>query len=329
MPQPSIPYACARVSALSKGLLDQQTIKRMADGSLDDAMRTLLDVRYGNLPDATSADCERMIDNTRTQTAAEIRELSPKPAITDLFLLATDIQNLKMLLKARLLGMADAQTETGGLYSREALLHAVAEQDYRDFPDPIRESLERLEQKLKVEVEPQQVSIMLDRGYLQHALAVAAREKDEFAATYFRALCDFDNLITFLRMRATGAPREDLKDVLLPVGGIRREDLMNAYELSEEALNHVIHDSTARDAIATGLAEMQQTGNIGALERQRDDYLLSLVKAHKHEVLTIYPLLGYLFAREREAKAIRLILTVKRNGLDDAVIQERLCELYG
>lgn len=329
MPQPSIPYACARVSALSKGLLDQQTIKRMADGSLDEAMRTLLDVRYGNLPDATSADCERMIDNTRTQTAAEIRELSPKPAITDLFLLATDIQNLKMLLKARLLGMADAQTETGGLYSCEVLLHAVAEQDYRDFPDPIRESLERLEQKLKVEVEPQQVSIMLDRGYLQHALAVAAREKDEFAATYFRALCDFDNLITFLRMRATGAPREDLKDVLLPVGGIRREDLMNAYELSEEALNHVIHDSTARDAIATGLAEMQQTGNIGALERQRDDYLLSLVKAHKHEVLTIYPLLGYLFAREREAKAIRLILTVKRNGLDDAVIQERLCELYG
>ena len=73
MPQPSIPYACARVSALSKGLLDQQTIKRMADGSLDEAMHTLLDVRYGNLPDATSADCDRMIDNTRTQTAAEIR----------------------------------------------------------------------------------------------------------------------------------------------------------------------------------------------------------------------------------------------------------------
>ena len=85
----------------------------------------------------------------------------------------------------------------------------------------------------------------------------------------------------------------------------------------------------ARQAIATGLAEMQQTGNIGALERRRDDYLLSLVKGRKYDVLTIYPLLGYLFARDREAKAVRLILTVKRNGLDDAVIQERLCELYG
>ena len=136
MPQPSIPYACARVSALSKGLLDQQTIKRMADGSLDEAMRTLLDVRYGNLPDATSADCERMIDNTRTQTAAEIRELSPKPAITDLFLLATDIQNLKVLLKARLLGTVDAELQAGGLYEREALSRAVAEQEDHGLSEP-------------------------------------------------------------------------------------------------------------------------------------------------------------------------------------------------
>ncbi|MGN0785036.1 MAG: V0D/AC39 family V-type ATPase subunit, partial [Candidatus Aphodomorpha sp.] len=104
MTQQSVPYACARISALSKGLLDQQTVKRMAEGSLEEAMRILLDIRYGNIPDATPADCERMIDNVRIQTAAEIRELSPKPTITDLFLLQTDVQNLKVLIKARLLG---------------------------------------------------------------------------------------------------------------------------------------------------------------------------------------------------------------------------------
>lgn len=329
MPQPSIPYACARVSALTKGLLDEQTVKRMADGTLEDAMRTLLDVRYGNMPDATAADCERMIDNVRTQTAADIRELSPKPAITDLFLLATDIQNLKVLLKARLLGTVDAELQAGGLYEREALSRAVAEQEYHGLPEIIRDALDGLERRLKVEVEPQQVSIALDRAYLAHALAVAGREKDEFALTYFRALCDFDNIITFLRMRAMGAPREELRTVLLPEGGVRLSDLAAAYELSAESIGHVLAESTARQAIATGLAEMQQTGNIGALERRRDDYLLSLVKGRKYDVLTIYPLLGYLFARDREAKAVRLILTVKRNGLDDAVIQERLCELYG
>jgi vacuolar-type H+-ATPase subunit C/Vma6 len=45
--------------------------------------------------------------------------------------------------------------------------------------------------------------------------------------------------------------------------------------------------------------------------------------------MTIFPIVGYLLARDRESKAVRLILTVKRNGLDDGVITERLRELYG
>ncbi|MGN0785593.1 MAG: V-type ATPase subunit, partial [Candidatus Aphodomorpha sp.] len=73
----------------------------------------------------------------------------------------------------------------------------------------------------------------------------------------------------------------------------------------------------------------QQTGSIGALEKQRDNYLLTLIRSHKYDMFSIYPILGYLLARDREAKAVRLIVTVKRNGLDDSVIQERLCELYG
>ena len=169
----------------------------------------------------------------------------------------------------------------------------------------------------------------LDRAYLAYAQNTARKEGDRFARTYFDALCDFDNMITFLRMRATGAPKETMKEVALPAGGIRIEDLASAYELSADSLRTVLTESPARDAIENGLAAVQTSGSVAALERERDDYLLSLVKDHKYEALTMYPVYGYYFAREREAKAIRLILTVKRNGLDDAVIQERLCELYG
>ena len=329
MPQPSIPYACARLSSLETGLLDQQAVRRMAEGSLEDAMRTLQDIHYGGIPDATSADIERMIDNVRVQTAQEIREISPKPAITDLFLLRTDIQNLKVLIKARLLNDPEAETEAGGLFDPETLRKMVSDQNYRDLPETIADALDELERDLKSEVEPQKISVTLDRAYLSYAKKTAEKEKDSFAINYFKALCDFDNMITFLRMRAMGAPREDLKDVALPVGGIRIEDLYAAYELSYDSMKSVLTESVARDPLEKGLAEMQVTGSIGALERERDNYLLSLVKNHKYDALTMYPVYGYYFAREREAKAVRLILTVKRNGLDDSVIQERLCELYG
>ena len=36
MPQPSYAYACARISALEKSLFGRDTVRRMAEGSLED-----------------------------------------------------------------------------------------------------------------------------------------------------------------------------------------------------------------------------------------------------------------------------------------------------
>ena len=78
-----------------------------------------------------------------------------------------------------------------------------------------------------------------------------------------------------------------------------------------------------------GLNAMQRTGNISEVEKARDNYLLSLLSSHKYESETIYPVVGYYLAKEREGRAIRLIVTGKRNGLNDSVIRERLVRLYG
>ncbi len=329
MPQPSYAYACARISALEKSILSGSIALRLAESSLDDVMRHLADVRYGGIPDAQPSDCERMIETERIQTANTIRELSPQPELTDLFLLQTDVQNLKVLVKARLLGSADAVTSEGGLYARELLAEAVQTQNYRELPEKLAEALNEMERRLKIAVEPQTVSVMLDYGYLAHALSVVQHSKEPFIRQYFAALCDFDNVLTFLRMRAMGAAREDLKGMLLPEGGIRHETLLAAYELSFDALNKVLSDSVARDALNQGLSAMAGSGNIGVLEKERDDYLLSLVNDHRHDAMTIFPIVGYWLARDREAKAIRLLISVKRNGLDDGVITERLRALYG
>ncbi len=329
MPQPSYAYACARISALEKSLFGKETIRRMAEGNLDDVMRQLLDAKYGNLPEATSEDIERMIEYVRRQTAETIKELSPDPSLSDLFLLATDAQNLKVLIKARLLGASDGVFVEGGLYPREQLSAMCASLNYDALPSAFLRALGALEAKLKIQPDPQIVSVMIDYGYRAHCIEAVKQCKEPFARQYFSALCDFDNVITFLRMRAMGAHKEDLKDVLLPATGIRADALINAYELSSESLTKALSESVAKSAMLEGLSRMLATGNIAMLEKARDDYLLSLVNEHRHDVMTIFPVVGYYLARDREAKAVRLIVTVKRNGLDDSVILERLRELYG
>ena len=329
MPQPSYAYACARISTLEKSLFGKETIRRMAEGSLDDAMRQLVDAKYGSLPEATSEDVERMMETVRRQTAETIRELSPEPALTDLFLLSADVHNLKVQIKARLLGTADTVLLDGGLYSREQIADMVARQDYSALPPELACALNTLESKLRIQPEPQTVSVLVDYGYRAHCLEAVKTCKEPFVKQYFAALCDFDNVITFLRMRAMGAQKEDLKSVLLPSSGIRPDALIDAYELSAESLTKALSYSVAKGAVLEGLSNMLATGNIAMLEKARDNYLLSLVNAHRHDVMTIFPVVGYYLARDREAKAVRLIVTVKRNGLDDSVIPERLRELYG
>ena len=329
MPQPSYAYACARIGALEKSLFGRDTVRRMAEGSLEDALRVLSDAKYGNLPDATGEDVERMIESVRKQTAETMRELSPDPTLTDLFLLQTDAQNLKVLIKARMLNAGDVSLLEGGLFSREQLTNMVTTAKYDLLPESMKQSLEQLEAKLKISPEPQIVSVMIDYGYHAHCLLISQTIKEPFVRQYFAALCDFDNVITFLRMRAMGAQKEDLRDVLLPSAGVKADALIAAYELSAETLTRAISGSVVKAALQEGLSRMLVTGNISMLEKTRDDYLLSLVNDHRHEVTTIFPIVGYYLARDREAKAVRLILTVKRNGLDDAVIAERLRELYG
>ncbi len=327
MPQPSYAYACARLSALNKRLIEPQTIQRMLDGSASDAMRALTDVRYGNLSDATEADVERMIEREMSDAMQEVRELSPNPAVTDLFLLRADVQNLKVLIKARLLNQSECAFTPGGLFDRETLTAMVKEKQYDALPVEIRDALNALEKRLEIRVEPQVISVALDRAYLAHALNVSA--KHPVFSQYFRAEADFNNVLTFLRLRAMGASIETLDEVILPEGGVRYRDLYNAYELSFESLNRVLGESVCSGALLAGLNAMQRTGSISELEKARDNYLVSLLSEHKYESETIYPIVGYYLAKEREGKAVRLIITGKRNGINDSVIRERLVKLYG
>ncbi len=327
MPQPSYAYACARLSALNKRLLEPQTVQRMADSSLQDAMRTLSDVRYGNLPEATEADVERMIERELFDAMQEVREISPNPAITDLFLLRADVQNLKVLIKARLLNQPEPVFTPGGLFEKEVLSEMVQTRQYQALPPIFAETLNKLEKQLEIRVEPRNISIALDRAYLAHALKTT--EKQPVFSHYFKAQADFDNVLTFLRLRATGASIETLDEVILPEGGIGYRDLYNAYELSFDSLNRVLEKSVCREALLHGLNAMQRTGNISEIEKARDNYLVSLLSAHKYETETIYPVVGYYLAKEREGKAVRLIVTAKRNRLPENVIRERLVMLYG
>ena len=330
MPQSSFAYAVARVRSLEKGLIGRDRLHRLTEGSLDDAVRVLVEAGYGDMPDATAADCENMIGKELEKAAVLLQEISPEPTVTDLFLMKADIHNLKVLLKARLLDNTEEPVLlAGGIFPKDKLVLAVRDRRYLDLPPVLKDAVNALEKELQTKEDPQQISIALDGAYIAHAQETLKKYPGSFAAKYFHALADFNNILAMLRIRSMGAQKDALERALLPTGHLTRGVLLGAFDQPFESMTKMIATGPAGAAIAAGMEAVAQTGQNSAMEKARDNYLMQLIKKGKYDAMTLQPVLGYYLAREQEAKCIRLILTAKRNSLDEQVIAERLREVYG
>jgi V/A-type H+-transporting ATPase subunit C len=64
------------------------------------------------------------------------------------------------------------------------------------------------------------------------------------------------------------------------------------------------------------------------LEKARDDYMLSLLEKQRNDMFGIGPLMGYYIAKQREAAAVRMVMTAKLGGISAETVTERIKELY-
>lgn len=327
MPQQSTLYAVARIRSREASLLSRSMYARLIDGSAEDALRLLLDAGYGNMPDASLSDVEAMIENELNEAYALVQEVTPNSAVTDVFRMKADIHNLKLLIKLRLTDSGDTPVLLPyGIYPVEELKAMVKSQNYAELPPILKDTLDSLEVGFYAKHDPVEVSVQLDNAYLQYALSV----RDAFVREYFTAKADFDNLLALLRLRAMNAATpEKLHAVLLNGGAIGEDKLIANAELPLENLARAVAEGPARDAVVAGVDDVIKTGRISALEKARDDYLIRLASRGKGENESIAPVVGYLLAKEQEARCVRLIMTLKRNGLSDDMITERLREIYG
>jgi V/A-type H+-transporting ATPase subunit C len=80
--------------------------------------------------------------------------------------------------------------------------------------------------------------------------------------------------------------------------------------------------------LSDAFEDYAKSGSLYMMEKSRDDYLLSLLREQRHERFGIGPLMGYYIAKQREAAAVRLVMTAKLGGVDMDVAARRLKELY-
>lgn len=332
-------FAAGRIRVLEKGLIRASDMQRLCESDYDGAVRLLSEWGYGGEHSA-SPDFEKRIEGELIKAKDLMIELSSEPMLTNAILLRYDVANLKTLLKIYLKDKEAFSQKVDfealsclGLIEPKLMQLMVAQQDYPEIPENIANAAINLQFYEDKKPSPQEASVIIDRAYYEYVLSL----KNPIIHEYFKAECDFSNILALLRLTLiykedTSSLKNTLEAVLMPQGEVKKENLLSACD-------HIAADfKKAKEILLADISAelyevlsplISEDMKLYLIEKAKDDYLIEIARKGKSDMETIAAVLGYFWARLREAECIRLIMTLKRNDVPANEILERLSEVYG
>ncbi len=240
-----------------------------------------------------------------------------------------DIQNLKALLKSSYLDEEnDELLREIGTIPLQKLKEMVKQKDFSSLNPILREGIEEVEGEFAVNPDPQFIDVTLDRCLYNLMYKTASDNKSSFLMNYISTQIDLINVKTLIRVKSMGYGRDFLKKVILLNGKL---DYSFFNEIFDESLEALIDRLAYKDygkVVEEGISNYMKTKSLTRFEKLSDDFIFELAKKGKYVAFGIEPLVGYLMARENEAKIIRMIMVGKINEISNELIRERLRDIY-
>lgn len=323
MAQPSFEFALGRISVLSTHLLSASQLRRIAEaGSTKEAQKLLLETGYGENAateqELATGEIDLIIRGQLQLTRKRIKELTPDPELTGLFLLPVDTHNIKALLKARLLGTsADEILRDGGNFPLDTLKDMIQTKYYEDMPPVYRDTLNEIESELGREADPLVFSAMVDGAMFRHAKAIMdAKHEKGFIRAYFSLWADFQNTLSLIRAQNLHWELSQLRLVLVDAGEIPRTVFEECLDTPPEQLGARLNQGAHGADLVQAINEFAQTGDLGIIARRMQEGKMQIIRLAKWETDSLGPIVGYLYAREVEAEALRLIFGALAGGFE-------------
>jgi V/A-type H+-transporting ATPase subunit C len=325
-------YSVTRVRALETKLLDKAKIERMIEAKdADEIIKILIETEYGSSISEMKSieDYETVLSKELSKTYELLREISPVPELTDLFSLRYDIHNLKTLLKSSYLDEEnDELLSSIGTIPVQQLKKMVKEKDFSSLDPIIRDCVEHIIGEFTVNPDPQLIDVTLDKCLYNLMYKIARDNKSSFLTDYISAQIDLINIRSLVRVKAMNYGRDFLKKVIIENGKL---DYTFFNDIFDETLETLIEKVAFKDygkAMEEGISSYIKTKSLTKLEKLSDDFIFEIAKKGKYVAFGIEPLIGYLMAKENEAKIIRMIMVGKINEIPNELIRERLRDVY-
>ena len=318
----------ARVRVMETRLLTTERMERMIDArDAAEAAKVLDECGYPDLAQVTPSAVEDMLAQAQGALFEDLGKAVDDPALLDLFRCKYDYHNAKVLIKSAALGLdQDQLLLRGGRYEPEKLAEDFRREDLRSCVPVFQEAVAHARELLGSSGDPQQADFVLDRAYYAELTQLAQQSGSPFLQGYVTLAIDSANLRAAVRAARLDKGPDFLRLVLVEGGAVLPADIAVT---PGPDLARLYHSSLLLPAAEAGAAlAVPNGGALTDFERLCDDALMAYMAKARMTPFGEQPVAAYLYAREAEATAIRIILTGRMAGIDGATIRARLRRAY-
>lgn len=262
--------------------------------------------------DAGSADIAQAVDTAASESccraASLVLDAAPEPDLLKFMLYPADCNNIKTAVKAQLRGVpCDDILSNEGSIPSEKLADMLADRDFSELPPHMKKAVPEAIDAYVKRKNPQIIDLLVDCACFADMTEAAEKTGSPVLVDYAHRRADSANIMTFLRQKRGGAPLSLLNNSLVEGGSIGADVFESAYEEGASALAPALSFTgySFLQRRLSGSGQNQQP-DYSVIEREAEDYTLSVFAPVRFQAFGIEVLAAYLASRFTEAKNARI-----------------------
>lgn len=317
-------FACARVRVLESQLLQKSLLTSMAGSeNFDSAVDMLTSTEYSLGKDAKNfAQIENMLLQLRTQTRELFYDLIIDSDVIEIFKARDDFANLKLAIRRSVTDKPiGVDYSDHGNVSAELFEHVFEQEDYSPLPMHMREAIERGVLAYYQQKDVKQIDYAIDNFQAEYQLEKADELNSVFLRELFRMQVDLANIQAMLRLKFTEI---EPQDAFINGGYVDFGLLKRALNTPYEAIGAIFYPTPYQQVVEGGCHYFAANNSFLRLEHLIQDHVTGYLKSTMQIAAGPQPLIAYLLRKEMEIRTVRLILTAKKNSLDNRLILDRI-----
>ncbi|MDF2674066.1 MAG: V-type synthase subunit [Clostridiales bacterium] len=321
-------HSIARIKAMENRLINRAKLDSLIDAKdFSDSIKMIQDTPYGEY--VASASYESGLKIALEDVYKNMYKIIPIHEVVDVLAVRYDGHNIKSILKGKLSGLDTSSILVNvGTIPTDSLKHMILEEDYDNIPQTLVKTLQKAVSTFKVSGDPQDIDLIVDKGIFEYAMEIAKDSKDDYLLEYVKFNIDITNIKSFIRIRAQERSIEFLDKVFIDGGKLEYNQFASYINESLERFADKLSYTDFNKWSDQGIAEYIRNGDLGSVDRYGDNYIIEHIKKSKFINLGTEPIIAYIYARENEIKALRIILTGKKSNVHPEKIRERMRDVY-